>query len=304
MSKVTVYNVNGGAAGEQEVADGLLELKRGAQAVVDVVTAYRAGIRAGTASTKTRDEVSGGGRKPYKQKGTGRARQGSIRSPILRGGGVVFGPHPRDYSKKVNKKLAALAFRRALSEKLAAGAVVVAAGLEAIEPKTKALAGLLKQAGGGRATLFVTAAVNRNLCRAARNRAEGGSDDGGAGEHLPDHAVSGDRGGCGGTGRLEGAPGGRGGAMNRLVVKKLLLTEKGTRLKESVNQYVFEVDRLANKLEIRRAVEQQFNVKVKDVNTMVRPGKAKRLRTMSYGRTPARKRAVVTLQAGQAIEMA
>jgi large subunit ribosomal protein L23 len=92
--------------------------------------------------------------------------------------------------------------------------------------------------------------------------------------------------------------------MNRLVVKKLLLTEKGTRLKESVNQYVFEVDRLANKLEIRRAVEQQFNVKVKDVNTMVRPGKAKRLRTMSYGRTPARKRAVVTLQAGQAIEMA
>jgi large subunit ribosomal protein L4 len=169
MSKVTVYNVNGGAAGEQEVADGLLELKRGAQAVVDVVTAYRAGIRAGTASTKTRDEVSGGGRKPYKQKGTGRARQGSIRSPILRGGGVVFGPHPRDYSKKVNKKLAALAFRRALSEKLAAGAVAVAAGLEAIEPKTKALAGLLKQAGGGRATLFVTAAVNRNLCRAARN---------------------------------------------------------------------------------------------------------------------------------------
>jgi large subunit ribosomal protein L4 len=169
MSKVTVYNVNGGAAGEQEVADGLLELKRGAQAVIDVVTAYRAGIRAGTASTKTRDEVSGGGRKPYKQKGTGRARQGSIRSPILRGGGVVFGPHPRDYSKKVNKKLAALAFRRALSEKLAAGAVAVAAGLEAIEPKTKALAGLLKQAGGGRATLFVTAAVNRNLCRAARN---------------------------------------------------------------------------------------------------------------------------------------
>ena len=92
--------------------------------------------------------------------------------------------------------------------------------------------------------------------------------------------------------------------MNRLVVRKLLLTEKGTRLKEAANQYVFEVDRAANKLEIRRAVEQQFNVKVKDVNTMVRPGKAKRLRTMSYGRTPEWKRAVVTLQDGQAIEMA
>ena len=90
----------------------------------------------------------------------------------------------------------------------------------------------------------------------------------------------------------------------KLVVKKLLVTEKGTRLKEAGNQYVFEVDRLANKLEIRRAVERQFNVKVQDVNTMNRPGKAKRLRTMSYGRTPDWKRAVVTLQAGQTIEMA
>ena len=92
--------------------------------------------------------------------------------------------------------------------------------------------------------------------------------------------------------------------MSKLVVKKLLMTEKGSRLKEAGNQYLFEVDRGANKLEIRRAVEQQFNVKVKDVNTMTRQGKAKRLRTMSYGRTPAWKRAVVTLQDGQSIEMA
>ena len=92
--------------------------------------------------------------------------------------------------------------------------------------------------------------------------------------------------------------------MKTLVVKKLLVTEKGTRLKEAGNQYVFEVDRLANKLEIRSAVEKQFNVKVQDVNTMNRTGKAKRLRTMSYGRTPDWKRAVVTLQAGQTIEMA
>lgn len=92
--------------------------------------------------------------------------------------------------------------------------------------------------------------------------------------------------------------------MKSLIVKKMLMTEKGTRLKEAANQYTFEVDRGANKLEIRRAVEQQFNVKVKDVNTMTRQGKAKRLRTMSYGRTPAWKRAVVTLQDGQSIEMA
>lgn len=169
MSKIAIYKLNGEAAGEKELADALLETKRGAQAVADAVTAYRAGIRAGTASTKTRDEVSGGGRKPYKQKGTGRARQGSIRSPILRGGGVVFGPHPRDFSKKLNKKTAALAFRRALSDKLAAGAVVVADGLEAIAPKTKAVAGLLKQVAGGKAALFVTGAANANLNRAVRN---------------------------------------------------------------------------------------------------------------------------------------
>ncbi|HAL92276.1 MAG TPA: 50S ribosomal protein L4 [Verrucomicrobia bacterium] len=169
MSKIAIFNLSGEAAGEKEIADGLLETKRGGQAVLDVVTAYRAGLRAGTASTKTRDEVSGGGRKPYKQKGTGRARQGSIRSPILRGGGVVFGPHPRDYSKKVNKKLAALAFRRALSEKLAGGAVSVAEGLEGIEAKTKAVASLLKKVAKGRATLFVTGVANKNLNLAARN---------------------------------------------------------------------------------------------------------------------------------------
>ena len=172
MSKVNVYKMNGEAAGEKEVADERLERKRGAQAVLDVVTAYRAGIRAGTASTKTRADVRGGGRKPFKQKGTGRARQGSNRSPILRGGGVVFGPHPRDYSKKVNKKVAALAFRRALSEKIASGAVVVAEGLGEIEPRTKALAPLLKQVAGGRAALLVTAAPSRNLHLAARNRAK------------------------------------------------------------------------------------------------------------------------------------
>lgn len=92
--------------------------------------------------------------------------------------------------------------------------------------------------------------------------------------------------------------------MNKRIVKRLLVTEKGTRLKETENKYLFEVDRGANKLEIHRAVEQQFNVKVKDVRTMMRPGKAKRLRTQAYGRTPAWKRAVVTLQDGQSIDMA
>ena len=169
MSKIAIYNLNGEAAGEKQIADKLLETKRGAQAVLDVVTAYRAGIRAGTAKTKKRGEVSGGGRKPYKQKGTGRARQGSIRSPILRGGGIVFGPQPRSYAKKVNKQTAALAFRRALSDKILAGGLAVAEGLAAVEPKTKNLAGLLKKAGGGKAVLFLTGAASQNLNQAARN---------------------------------------------------------------------------------------------------------------------------------------
>lgn len=169
MSKITVYNLNGDAVGEKEIADDLLVTEGGEQAVLDVVTAYRAGLRAGTASTKKRSDVSGGGRKPYKQKGSGNARQGSRRSPVLRGGGIVFGPHPRDFSKKVNKKVAALAFRRSLSDLIAAGGLAVAEGLEGIEPKTKNLTALLKKVAGGKAALFVTAASSKNLCMAARN---------------------------------------------------------------------------------------------------------------------------------------
>lgn len=169
MSKIKVYNLEGGVVGEKEIADELLETKRGGQAVQDVLTAYRAGLRAGTASTKTRANVSGGGKKPYKQKGTGNARQGSRRSPVLRGGGIVFGPHPRDFSKKVNKQVAALAFRRALSDRIAAGCVAAVEGADALEPKTKNLKALLKAASDGKATLFLTGAPIKNLNLAARN---------------------------------------------------------------------------------------------------------------------------------------
>lgn len=169
MSKITMYNLKGEAVGEREFADSLLVTDRGEQAVLDTVTAYRAGLRAGTASTKTRADVSGGGKKPYKQKGTGNARQGSRRSPVLRGGGVVFGPHPRDFSKKVNKQVAALAFKRALSDRIAGGAVAGVEGVEGMEPKTKNLGALLKAVSAGKATLILTGAPNQNLNRAARN---------------------------------------------------------------------------------------------------------------------------------------
>ena len=166
MSTIKVYDLAGESIGEKEFSDKLLVTDRGEQAVHDVITAYRAAKRAGTASTRTRANVSGGGRKPYKQKGSGNARQGSRRSPILRGGGVVFGPHPRDFSKKVNKKVVALAFRRVLSDKVVEGTIAVAEGLADV---TRNLVPLLKKVADGKATLFVTGQTSEKLSRAARN---------------------------------------------------------------------------------------------------------------------------------------
>jgi large subunit ribosomal protein L4 len=119
-----------------------------------VVTAQLAAARSGTASTKTRSEVRGGGKKPWRQKGTGRARHGSIRSPLWVGGGAVFGPKPRDYSVRVNKKMKRAALRSALADKAAAGAVFVLDGFD--EPRTKVAAAALKSAEiGGRVLIVV-----------------------------------------------------------------------------------------------------------------------------------------------------
>ena len=169
MNKLTLYNALGDKTGDVEFPEQLLVRRRGAQAVHDAVVAYLANQRLGTAKTKKRGEVSGGGIKPFKQKGTGRARAGSIRSPIWRGGGVVFGPQPRDYSQKLNKRVARLAFARALSEKLTAGAVIVVDQWELAVPKTKLLAAALKKMNVTRGALLVTADVSRNLALAARN---------------------------------------------------------------------------------------------------------------------------------------
>lgn len=169
MSKLTICNMQGDRVGDMTIAQDLLELKKGAQAVHDVVEAYRAGLRAGTASTKTKGEVEGGSAKPWKQKGTGRARAGSIRSPIWRGGGVVFGPAPRSYAKKTTRKVAQLAFRRALSERIAAGEVVVLDRISVAEPKTRLVASVLKKLKAERGALLVLQAPDRNLLLAARN---------------------------------------------------------------------------------------------------------------------------------------
>ena len=141
---VQVFDKSGSAAGELEIQAKWLEIDKGEQAVHEAVVAFLAGQRAGTAKTKTRSEVRGGGKKPFRQKGTGRARAGSSRSPIWRGGGTIFGPQPRSYNKSVNKKVRRLAVRRALAERVAAGEVVVVEEFSFDAPKTKDAAAFLK----------------------------------------------------------------------------------------------------------------------------------------------------------------
>lgn len=168
MATIKMYGRDGRDSGEVEVADDMLILDRGEQAVRDAIVARNASLRAGTASTLRKGEVAGSNKKPWKQKGTGRARAGYRQSPVWRGGGVAFGPHPRDFSIKVNKKVVRLAFRRALSERIAAGAVKLVEDLSLAAPKTKELRGVL-EALGAPSALIVVPAWDDNLLLSARN---------------------------------------------------------------------------------------------------------------------------------------
>ena len=168
MATIKMYGRDGRDSGEVEVADDMLILDRGEQAVRDAVVARNASLRAGTASTLRKGEVAGSNKKPWKQKGTGRARAGYRQSPVWRGGGVAFGPHPRDFSIKVNKKVVRLAFRRALSERIADGAVKLVEDLSLAAPKTKELRGVL-EALGAPSALIVVPAWDDNLLLSARN---------------------------------------------------------------------------------------------------------------------------------------
>ena len=137
MANVTVLNQSGANVKELELNETVFGIEPHQQSVFDVVMMQRASWRQGTHSTKTRSEVSGGGRKPWKQKGTGRARQGSIRAPQWRGGGIVFGPTPRDYSIRVNRKVRRLALKSVLSEKFAEQNLIIVDGFNFEAPKTK-----------------------------------------------------------------------------------------------------------------------------------------------------------------------
>ncbi len=167
--KLTIKDTKGNNQGELDVKFQLIEDGRGTQAVHDVVVAYQAAQRMGTASTKNVGEVAGTNKKPWRQKGTGRARAGSFQSPLWRGGGVVFGPRPRDFAKKVSRKTRQLAFRKALSERLRAGDVVLVDDLTLASPKTKEFKGLLAALDLKGSALIVAQAANKNLTLASRN---------------------------------------------------------------------------------------------------------------------------------------
>lgn len=169
MSKMNIYDKKGTVVGEMDFPSEKLVLDKGGQAVKDAVTAYRNALRSGNASTLSKGEVAGSNRKPWRQKGTGQARAGFRQSPVWRGGGVAFGPKPRSYELKVNRKVAKLAFKRALSEKINSGSIKIINELDIAEPKTKAVAAILKALGIKKPVLVVVDNVTPSIGLACRN---------------------------------------------------------------------------------------------------------------------------------------
>ena len=169
MLKTNVYDMSGKLVGEIELPEALFGVEVNTAVVHDVVKNHLANCRQGTQSALTRAEVSGGGRKPWRQKGTGRARQGSIRAPQWTHGGIVFAPKPRDYSYTLNKKSRRLALKSALSAKAAAECVVVIDEIKMDAPKTKEFAAFLAAVGAEKKPLVVTAEACQNVVKSGRN---------------------------------------------------------------------------------------------------------------------------------------
>ena len=167
--EIPVVNQRGQAAGTIEVDDSIFDVPMNHALVHQLVVAYQANKRQGTHDTKTRGEVSGGGRKPWIQKHTGRARQGSIRSPQWRHGGVVFGPHPRDYRQDMPKRMRRLALKCAISEKIRQGTLVCVDSLDTLDGKTRSMVSLLAALRISNSVLVVTAESDTNVVRSGHN---------------------------------------------------------------------------------------------------------------------------------------
>lgn len=169
MPKVSVFNVDGNEVGQLELAEGVFGLEPNVHVLHSAILLQQASLRSGTHDTKGRSEIRGGGRKPWKQKGTGRARQGSIRAPQWKGGGIVFGPTPRSHSFKLPRKVRRLAIKSALSSKVVAEQLIVLDQLSLSQPKTKDIAKILNNLKVSRKALVVTADFDQNVALSARN---------------------------------------------------------------------------------------------------------------------------------------
>lgn len=169
MPKVAILDMQGKSVGDIELSDAIFGIEPNAAVMHHMVVNYLANQRQGTQSTLTRAEVSGGGKKPWKQKGTGRARQGSTRSPQWRHGGVVFAPKPRDYSFTVNKKVKRLAMKSAFSAKVQDASVIVLDSLNLSEYKTKTIVNMLSAVGSEKKALIVLPEVDKKAIKSASN---------------------------------------------------------------------------------------------------------------------------------------
>ncbi|MFP3392994.1 50S ribosomal protein L4 [Brevibacillus sp. SIMBA_040] len=169
MPKVALYNQTGSQVGDIELADSVFGIEPNNAALYDAIVMQQASQRQGTHDVKNRSEVRGGGRKPWRQKGTGRARQGSIRSPQWKGGGVVFGPTPRKYGYKLNRKVRRLALKSALSTKVQNNELLVLEALNITAPKTKEMTAVLSSFKADRKVLIVTSEYDQNVALSSRN---------------------------------------------------------------------------------------------------------------------------------------
>lgn len=169
MATISIRSTSGSEAGQLELHDGVFGAPQNGVVVREALNAFMANQRQGTHATKTRAFVSGGGKKPYKQKGTGNARQGSTRAAQWRHGAIIFGPQPRDYREKLNKRKRQIAFRSVLSARLAEGKLMVVENLELAAPKTKSVVEMIDKLGISGKVLFVTLERNDQFLRAARN---------------------------------------------------------------------------------------------------------------------------------------
>ena len=276
MPNVAVLDMKGTKVDEINLADSIFGIEPNAAVMHDLVVNYLANQRQGTQSALTRSEVRGGGRKPWRQKGTGHARQGSIRAPQWTKGGVVFAPKPRDYSYTVNKKVRRLAMKSAFSTKAQDNDIIVIDSIKLDDYKTKSMINMLEAVGSEKKALIVLPEVDKVVIKSAANIP--GVKTAQVNE-LNVYDMQ-DRGGV----RIMAA---------QDIIIRPIITEKSM-IGATEKKYTFEVAKKANKIEIAKAVEEIFGVKVSKVNTINVRGRLRR-QGRNQGYTRSWKKAYVTL---------